>query len=51
MVDLAQKTETIHRIQALKLAQHLVAALEDAQQAVAVQEALSCLEQLTEQWY
>lgn len=51
MADLTQKTETIRRIQDLKLAQHLVVALEDAQQAIAVQEALSHLEQLSEQWY
>jgi hypothetical protein len=51
MADQARKTDTIRRIEGLKLSTHLIQALEDAATAETVTEAVFCLEQWTEQWY
>lgn len=50
MTDSIRKTETIRRIENLKLAAHFIAALDDHLQAEAIVEAVTCLETLNEQW-
>ena len=50
MTDLQRKVELIRSIQSLQLPETLVHALDDAQQARAVIEAVDGLQHLVEQW-
>lgn len=50
MTDLVRKNDTIRRIEDLQLPCHLIQALDDAQHAEAVSQAVVYLEKLTEQW-
>lgn len=50
MTDLQHKVELIRSIQALQLPETLLHALDDAQQAAGVIEAVDCLQHWAEQW-
>ena len=50
MADQKRKIEMIRRIKNLKLSNTLIAGLDDAGQAEAIAEAVSSLQNLTEQW-
>jgi len=50
MADQKRKIEIIRRIKNLKLSNTLIASLDDAEQAEAIAEAVSSLQNLTEQW-
>lgn len=50
MADQKRKIETIRSIKNLKLSNTLIASLDDARQAEAIAEAVSSLQNLTEQW-
>ncbi|CAB1206606.1 hypothetical protein [Acinetobacter bouvetii] len=50
MTDQKRKLETILTIKSLKLSNHLILALDDAQQAETIAEAVTSLQDLIEQW-
>ena len=50
MADQKRKIETIRSIKNLKLSNTLITGLDDAEQAEAIAEAVSSLQNLTEQW-
>ncbi|WP_171334219.1 hypothetical protein [Acinetobacter sp. CFCC 10889] len=51
MADQQRKIELIQRIEQFQLPCHLILALDDAQQAIPVIEAVEYLEDLSEHWY
>ncbi|MDV2440273.1 hypothetical protein QR665_12450 [Acinetobacter gerneri] len=51
MKDQKHKSEMIRSIKSLQLPQHLITALDDAQQAKAVIQAISQLQVMTEKWH
>ncbi|WP_407304922.1 hypothetical protein [Acinetobacter sp.] len=50
MADKKRKIETIRRIKNLKLSNTLITGMNDVQQAETIAEAVSLLQDLTEQW-
>ncbi|ENV34804.1 hypothetical protein [Acinetobacter gerneri] len=51
MKDQKHKSEMIRSIENLQLPQHLITALDDAQQAKTVIQAISQLQVMTEKWH
>ncbi|WP_171263301.1 hypothetical protein [Acinetobacter sp. ANC 4648] len=51
MRDLKRKTEMIQSIQDLQLPNSLIYALNDAEQAHDIVEAICCLKNITQQWH
>ncbi|WP_173911993.1 hypothetical protein [Acinetobacter sp. Marseille-Q1618] len=51
MADQKRKVELIQRIEQFQLPCHLILALDDAEQAALVIEAVQCLEDMSAQWY
>ena len=51
MADQTRKIETIRSIENLQLTENLISAMDDAEQAESVAQAIYSLQRLNEQWY
>ena len=51
MADQTRKIETIRSIETLQLTENLISAMDDAEQAESVAQAIYSLQCLNEQWY